>query len=81
MRRSTLWDLRQQVYRRLEEALSLLQSRDLLSGARGKDVQSFIRRVLSVQADGFLRNGVRLTQREKRTPAPGPAKKAVKSGR
>jgi AcrR family transcriptional regulator len=108
----SLWELRQQVYRRLEESLSLLKSRDLLSGAdvgdialtswatvhglatllvdgqvrleagaSDKDVQAFIRRVLSVQADGFLRDGVRLQQRAKRRPPPGPAKKTVKPGR
>ena len=94
-----LWDLRQQVYRQLEESLSLLKDRDLLSGAdigdialtswatvhglatllvdgqvrlepdAGEDdVQTFIRRVLVVQAEGFLGEGVRLESKSKRGP-------------
>lgn len=87
---SALWDLRRQVYRQLEDALALQQSRGLLSGAaigdialtswatvhglatllvdgqvrveKGSgDVQAIIRRVLVVQAEGFLADGVRLT--------------------
>jgi AcrR family transcriptional regulator len=101
-----LWDLRQQVYHRLEESLSLLKARDLLSGAdvgdialtswatvhglatlmvdgqvrlepdAGEDdVQTFIRRVLVVQAEGFLGEGVRLESQAKRKPMPAPAAK------
>lgn len=95
----SLWEVRQQVYLRLEEALSLLKSRDLLSGADvgdialtswatvhglatlivdgqvrlepgagDSDVKSFIRRVLAVQAEGFLGDGVRLASQANRKP-------------
>jgi len=98
-----LWELRQQVYRGLEESLSLLKAHDLLSGAdvgdialtswatvhglatlmvdgqvrlepdaREGDVEAFIRRVLVVQAEGFLSEGVRLQSQAKRGPKPAP---------
>ena len=48
------------------------------AGVSEKDVQAFARRVLVVQADGFLRDGVRLTRQAQRSSPPGSAKKARK---
>lgn len=107
-----LWDLRQQVYRGLEEALSLLKTRDLLSDADvgdialtswatvhglatlmvdgqvrlkpdagENDVKAFIGRVLVVQAEGFLSEGVRLQSQAKRRPRPASAPKPRKTRR
>ena len=104
-----LRDLRQQVYGRLEEALSVLEREGLLSknadlrdialtswatvhglasllvdgqvrfdpGHAAKDSAALIGRVLSVQAEGFLGDGVRLEPKDRasRTPGPGSRKR------
>lgn len=108
----SLLDLRQEVYRQLEEALLILQARGLLSGAdigdialtswatvhglatllvdgqvkmesgaSDEDTQTFIRRVLVVQAEGFLGEGVRLKLPGTRKPLPGSAAKPRKARR
>lgn len=99
-----LRDLRQQVYGRLEQALSGLQREGLLSGADlrdialtswatvhglasllvdgqvrveagagGKEISALIGRVLAVQAEGFLAEGVKLAPRKR--PAGANARK------
>jgi AcrR family transcriptional regulator len=97
-----LRDLRQQVYGRLEQALSTLKQQGLLSGAdlrdialtswatvhglasllvdgqvrveaghAAKDIPALIGRVLTVQAEGFLADGVRLAPQPRVSRGPG----------
>ncbi len=98
-----LRDLRQQVYGRLEQALSILKQEGLLSnadlrdialtswatvhglasllvdgqvrleaGQLPKDIPALIGRVLTVQAEGFLGDGVRLEPKARASRRPGP---------
>jgi len=107
-----LRDLRQQVYARLEQALSLLKQQGLLSdgdlrdialtswatvhglasllvdgqvrletGHAPKDIPGLIGRVLTVQAEGFLGEGVRLASQASRKPGPESRKKQSRKKR